>query len=156
MSIAYRIEDEPRPSPLSHLTVNPFWPLLGVMLGGVWIAWPWSILNGFAFGSPTRWKEVGLVAAGLAGITVIWVGGANALALAGMTDGLAPKFLALAAVVWKLGVSYWIYTLQSRSFGIYEYYDGIVRNGLMVVIIAAVAASRVLGALPTWVRVIVQ
>jgi len=43
----YRIADEPRPGALSQLAVNPLWPLLAVMLGGTWIAWPWFALNTF-------------------------------------------------------------------------------------------------------------
>jgi len=47
--------------------------------------------------------------------------------------------------LWKLGISYWLYELQSRSFGLYQYFGGVVRSGLAVVVLAAFAKSGVLG-----------
>ena len=53
----YAIADEPEASRLAHLTVRPSMPLLALMLGGAWIAWPWFALNAYAMGSPTRRRE---------------------------------------------------------------------------------------------------
>jgi hypothetical protein len=128
----YRILDEPRPGALARLAVNPLWPLLAVMFGGTWISWPWFVVNAFAVGSPTRWRETALAAAGFAGTAALFVGlvlldargvfGASGLAYAGV--GL---------VVWKLAVSYWLYVLQGRTFALFEYFHGAARNGVLVV-----------------------
>ena len=58
--MSYRIGDEPRPGALARVAVDPMWPLLAVMLGGVWLSWPWFVLNGVVVGSPTRqgWQRV--------------------------------------------------------------------------------------------------
>ena len=54
MSRAYHIADEPAASPLSKYAVSPLWPMLAVMFGGAWLAWPWFAVNAFAIGSASR------------------------------------------------------------------------------------------------------
>ena len=139
----YRIEDEPLPGPLQRIAVNPFWPLLAVMFGGAWVSWPWFLVNGFAIGSPTRRREVAIVVAGLAG-SVVLVVALLALAGSGSLDRPTLRYAAVGLTVWKLGVSYWLYTLQSRCFGLYEHFGGPVRNGVLVLIAAAFLAPTVL------------
>ncbi len=154
----YRLADEPRPGGLAHLAVNPFWPFLAVMFGGVWLSWPWFVVNGFAVGSPTRRKEVAIAIGGftLTGLLVLLIVG---LAATGHVpqDGLPYAFLALTAV--KLGVTYWIHLLQSSTFEVYEYYGGAVRQGFLVILgaffLSRVAGAKLLAAAPLifiWLR----
>ncbi|MEL7059361.1 MAG: hypothetical protein AAGN46_04955 [Acidobacteriota bacterium] len=151
----YRIVDEPRPGALAQVAVDPLWPLLAMMLAGVWLAWPWFVLNGLAVGSPTRrreavWAVLGLVGAFALLLAIAWSDG----------QGLLPapwdQVAVLAVVVWKLFVSYRLYVLQARSFGLYEYFGGTRRNGLAVVVVAFLVAPAILGALPdffaAWLR----
>lgn len=140
---AYRIADEPRPSTITHLAVNPFWPLFGLMFGGAWLAFPWYVLNGKAIGSPTLKREVSLAVIALAGSFLL-----AALLLAADRQGLLTKATApyalLAMTIWKLGFAYWIYATQARTFSIYEHFGGVVRNGLLVVVLASILGRRLL------------
>jgi hypothetical protein len=139
----YRILDEPRPGRLAQLAVDPMWPLFGFMFGGAAFAWAWFVVNGLALGSPTQRREGALVAAGVAGVFALglglfWLIGAGHLPQGGVAYAL------LAVTVWKLGVSYWLYTLQSRSFDLYEYYGGAVRNGVVFVFVGVFAQRSLL------------
>lgn len=129
--------DEPRPGGLSRFAVNPLWPLLAMMFGGAWLALPWFALNGFAVGSPNRFRETALGAGGLAGslALALAIGAADSR---GALSETAIRFAVLGVVVWKLAVAYWLYALQSRSFGLYEYYGGPVRNGALVAILGGI------------------
>ena len=80
MAASYRIVDEPAPSALGRLAVNPFWIVLIGMLGPGFLAGIvpepqllvllWFGFNGVALSSPTRRAELLWVAAGMAIIAV--------------------------------------------------------------------------------------
>lgn len=128
---SYRLPDEPRPGALGQIVVHPMWPLLAVMFGGVWLSWPWFVLNAWALGSPTRVRETLTAIAGLVGSGVILTG---LLLLASAADlpQASIKYLFVVLILWKLGVSYLLAELQGRSFAVYAYYGGVARNGLFV------------------------
>lgn len=130
----YQILDEPQPSKLSHLAVRPLWPLLAVMFGGTWISWPWFVVNAFAVGSPTRIKELLWAVGGFVG-TVLLLFGLLYIAEAELVAPVIIQYLLVFLIVWKLTVSYWLYLLQARTFALYEHFGGIVRSGLMVVLV---------------------
>lgn len=146
--MSYHIKDEPHPSTLSHLAVNPVWPLFGVMFGGALVSWTWFVVNAVAVGSPTRRREIAWAAGGFAGsfalILAIFI-----LAGREVLDPVGVRYALLALTVWKLLVSYWLYVLQSRNFNLYEHFGGQVRNGVVVVIAAFFLVPRILGGLPT-------
>ena len=121
------------------MTVNPFWPLLCVMFVGAGMSWTWFVLNGIAMGSPTRKRELGIAIGGLLGNVVLLLGVSGTYENLGVDGELALPYLLLVAVVWKLGVSYVLYTLQAGSFGIYEYYEGTVQNGWFGLILTYIA-----------------
>ena len=126
--MSYVIPDEPRPGALGHLVVRPSAPLLASMLAGAWLAWPWFVLNAIALGSPTRRKEVGLVALAAAGtvalVVLTWL-----LIELGVIDSRTTASLAVLAIsTWKLAMAYWVCIVQSRTFHVYEYYGGAVRS----------------------------
>jgi hypothetical protein len=140
----YRIEDEPSPGPLAEWSVRPFWPLLAVMLGGVWLSWPWFVLNGVAVGSPNLKKEIGWAVGGV----VVQIGLAVALLVAferGLMPERAVPYALLVLVVWKLLVSYRLYQLQAGSFELYEYFGGTVKNGMLLVFVGLFFGPRLLG-----------
>ena len=76
MAGSYRIVDEPAPSALSRLVVNPFWIVMAGMIGPSFLAGivpephllvlAWFGLNSFALSSPTRIAEIAWIAAGVA------------------------------------------------------------------------------------------
>lgn len=129
---SYRIADEPAPSGLSHLAVNPIWPLFAIMFGGAWLSWPWFVVNAWAMGSPSRRLEAGLAVLGFVGNVLITL-----LVLVLIGTGTLPEwtvpYLLILFSGWKLGISYWLFVRQGRTFGLFEYYGGKARNGLPVV-----------------------
>jgi hypothetical protein len=133
--LSYRIVDEPQPGALQQLAVDPVWPLFAYMFGGSLLAWLWFAINGQAMGSPTRKRELLLIAIGLGGtlLLVLAVGWAFRAGWIVQRQG----WIALLAVtLWKLGISYWLYSLQSRTFDLYRYFGGRAKNGIWVVIAA--------------------
>ena len=144
MATVYHIPDEPRPGGLAHITVNPFWPLLCVMFVGAGMSWTWFVLNGFAMGSPTRKRELGIAVGGLMAEFVLLLGVLGMHDRLGIDGDLALPYMFLGVLVWKLGVSYWLYMLQADSFGIYEYYGGNVQNGWIGLILAYLAWNMLL------------
>jgi hypothetical protein len=152
-SATYELIDEPRPGALSKLAVKPLWPLLAVMLGGAWISWPWFVLNGFAVGSPTRRRELAWAIAGVAGSFALLVG-ISFLLGAKVVGGLGFRYLLIGVVVYKLYVSYLLYSLQSRSFGLFEHFGGETKSGLFPLIAAALLRPRLLEVLPGFLQVL--
>jgi hypothetical protein len=148
-AVSYQILDDPRPSGLAHLAVNPLWPLLAVMFGGTWLSWPWFALNGFAVGSPTRRRELALAAGGFAGSLALALG-VLVLVGAGVVRGVGISYALIALTVWKLGVTYALHTLQVRSFHLYEYYGGATRNGIGVVFLGGLLGRKAVLAAVAW------
>lgn len=133
MTPHYSIADEPRPTPLQKLAVKPFWPLLAVMFGGVWLSWPWFLLNAHAVGSPSRAFEWRLVGFGLALLGLAWV------ALIGLSEFLGPNkpspaYLMIPLELIKLGTTYMLFLAQRGSFDLYLHYGGLTRNGFPVLL----------------------
>jgi hypothetical protein len=128
----YRILDEPAPSGLGHLIVHPMWPLLSVMFAGVWLSLPWFVLNSFALGSATRFKELAVAVSGPLGLLGLWLGLGVLHTLLKLPQGAIP-YLLLVLTLWKLAVAYWLFDLQKRGFALHEYFGGRVRNGMLVV-----------------------
>lgn len=149
----YELIDEPRPGALAKLAVKPIWPLLAVMLGGAWISWPWFVLNGFAVGSPTRRRELLWALAGPAGCFALIVL-LGALGSREIVGGLGLRYLAISIVVYKLYVTYMLFSLQSRSFSLYEYFGGPVQNGVLPLVAATLLRPRVLESLSGVLQII--
>ncbi len=142
---SYDLADEPRPNALAKLTVRPWFCILGLMLGGAWLAWPWFALNALALGSPTKDKELRIVGAAVLltavlSITIVMAYDAELLPLTRL------RYALIALTVAKLGAAYRLHTLQGRTFHIHEYYGGIVRNGMPVVMIGAMIRPMLLDA----------
>ena len=57
-SYAYRIVDEPRPTRLSRLVINPFYVLLLSMIFMIIVGPVWLLFNSFAMGSPRARREL--------------------------------------------------------------------------------------------------
>lgn len=135
----YRIQDESTPGGLARYAVDPLWPLLGVMLGGVWLSWSWFLFNGVAVGSPTQRQELWWVTGGLAGALLISLALIWAEAIDVLRTQAEFAYAGLVLTVWKLGVTYLLYLLyllQSRTIQIYEYYGGQLRSGMLVLVAA--------------------
>lgn len=129
----YRIVDEPRATGLASIAVNPMWPLFAHMFGGAPLAWAWFVLNGFALGSPTRRRELLLALGGIAGVLVLALA-FGALVTGGYLQAGKIWWMLLVVTLWKLLISYWLYTIQSRTFELYAYFGGPVRSGFLGIV----------------------
>jgi hypothetical protein len=149
----YRILDEPTPGSLGGYVVNPTFPMLALMLAGTWLAAPWFAFNALALGSPTARREIGLAVAMLAGAFLL-VFGLLVANEQGLISAHGMAYWALIPIVRKLGFGYWLFMLQSRTFHLYEHFDGRVRNGLFLLLLGAfVMRSHVLDLIrdPLWI-----
>lgn len=140
----YAILDEPQPGTLQQWTVNPLWPFFALMFAGDWLALPWFAFNAAAMGSATRRREWTLLALALPVKVVLFLGLGMLHQQSGMPEG-AIRYLVVSVTVLKLGVGYWLFHLQSRSFALYQYFEGPVRNGVLLVVGGALMHQRVLG-----------
>lgn len=154
--MSYQIADEPIPTTLNQYAVRPSLPLFSVMVAGTWLAWPWFAFNAFALGSPTKKKElalVGLAFGGTALLAVLVV----ALVRAGiLPPGIPTRLAVLGIVTFKLTMSYYIAVVQERTFHVYEYYGGSVRNATIVLTLAYYLRPLVLGISddPIWIIIV--
>lgn len=155
---AYIIDDEPATSgSLQKWIVDPMWPLLAVMMAGVWLGWPWLLLNGRALGSPNWRRQAQMLALGLA-VTIALAATIVLLWDAGLIHTRTHVRLALLVVtVWKLGVSYKVHALQSGTFELFKYYGGEVKQGMRALILGVyVGRALMLGLVDSvlWVIII--
>lgn len=130
--MSYAIPDEPRPSAYNHLAVSPNAPLLGSMLCGGWLAWPWFAFNAIAIGSPTRKREHALCGLAFAGTVVLAAVISWALGRGYLESKTAIRLAVLGVVTWKLVFAYAIASVQNRTFAVYRYYGGRVRRATIV------------------------
>jgi hypothetical protein len=154
--MTYQIADQPLDTSLRDYVVRPSVPLLAAMVCGAWLAWPWFAFNAIAMGSPTRRKEIALCAAAFAGTAVL---AAIVIALfdAGLLPPGAPVRLAVLAIVaFKLSISYYIELVQSRTFHVYQYYGGPVRNAGRLIAAGWIVRGFVIGLSdhPLWIIVV--
>jgi hypothetical protein len=146
-SAGYRIVDEPRPGGMARVAVDPLWPLFGYMFGGIWLSWLWFAVNSHALGSPTRKQELLLIAGGIGGVGALAVLLGWSMQAGWLSRGDAWWGL-LAMTLWKLGVSYWLFAIQRRTFDLYEYFGGRVINGVWVVAAGYFLRPAVAGLVP--------
>lgn len=131
---SYQIIDEPRPGLLSRLAVNPLWPLLGFILGGVFFSWIWAVFNSFALGSPTRVRESVVVILGAVGYFALFFL-MLILVNSGLVEGLSHHYTRILLVAVALLPSYYLFQRQSTAFELYEYFGGKTINALPLLIL---------------------
>lgn len=153
MSNSYHIEDEPRPSSFSSYTVQPMWPLLGMMLGGCWLGWPWFVFNSLAVGSPSAKRELRMVGAAFA-VTVAFTAVIFWLDRQQLITKVVAELAWVALAGWKLTCGYRLQTIQTRSVELHQYFGGAIRNGSLLAMASFMLRSSVLAQLPPfWVWV---
>lgn len=140
---SYRIIDEPAPTRGPWIAVNPFWPLLALVLTGILPGVLWFLYNGRALGSATRRRELVVGAIGILG----------ALACASALQALRPSvpsavfpYVGLLLVGWKVSIGYLLHIDQARSLELYLHFGGRPGKGVLLLIPVLVLAV-VFGAL---------
>lgn len=150
----YRIADEPTPGPLAVVATSPLWPFVAMMLGGVWLSWTWFAVNSFAVGSPSRRQEITWILVGLV-VSAFLAYAILASAERGIIANEHIKYAVLVVTVWQLGVSYVLFMLQNRTIEIYEYFGGVLRNGLIFLVLAAfIGRPLVATKLPAFLKLV--
>lgn len=143
--MTYQIADEPTDSSLRDYVVRPHVPLLAAILCGAWLAWPWFAFNAYAMGSPTRRKELALVAGAFAATFALAVGMLVLFHYGLLPSGVPTRLALLAITTFKMGVSYYLSTVQDRTFHVYEYYGGEVRDARRIISAGWFASGLVIG-----------
>jgi hypothetical protein len=145
---AYRIVDEPEPSPLAHLVVDPIWPMFSVMFAGPWLAWPWFVFNAWALGAAQRRRSLWLAGAALLGSYALFFA-----IIYGQDGGLLPSHLTpygwIALTAAQLGAGYALYLEQAQSYELFQHFGGGRHSGAFLLLLGAllrpwVAASPLL------------
>lgn len=144
----YRIVDEPRPSALSHLAVDPVWPFFALVAAGPWLAWPWFAFNAFAFGDERRWRSAAIALGGALLTAGLFFGIAVAASAANLEKRWL-QYLFLAPVLLRLGVSYALFVSQQGGFALYRYFGGRARSGVLLVVAGYYAAGQLSAAVPS-------
>lgn len=115
----YTIIDEPRPTRLSRLVVNPFLILVSfVLLQGINSLW--FLFNTFAMKSPTRWKEVRLVAVWFGIGVVIAIGIAVGFDMATGSPQVPEEYRQMARIPRRVIELYVAYRLHQYQAGPYR------------------------------------
>jgi hypothetical protein len=151
----YLIVDEPVPSPWTRLAVSPTAPMFGFMLGGAWLGWLWFLVNSHAFGSATRRRESAIALLAPLGASGLLLGLSALRRVAPVPDS-SFQYALLLVVVFKVATFYWLYGLQMRSFGLYEYFGGRRRNPAPVLVLALLVGRPLLLDAPPWVSLVLQ
>jgi hypothetical protein len=136
MNSKYLIADEPRPSALGQHVVNPQWPMLAQMMAGTWLAIPWFIFNSLALGSPNRNKEIALAISSIIG-SVVLIFLIDYLASQHIISGIWIPLTSLALVAFRLYIAYLLAISQSSVFELWQYFGGIERNGVALLILGS-------------------
>jgi hypothetical protein len=143
--MSYQIADQPVDSSLRDHVVRPSVPLFAAMLCGTWLAWPWFAFNAIAMGSPTRRKEVALCVAAFASTAVLAVIVIELFDLGWIPKGAPLRLALLGLTAYKLAFCYYLELLQQRTFHVYEYYGGTVRDARRILSAGWIASGLVLG-----------
>jgi hypothetical protein len=127
MSEVYHIHDEPTGSRSHALIVNPFWPLLTMMLAGAWLGTVMFGLNAALLRGPTWRRELLLSVSVLLGAALLFI----VIGVAAVEHWLPPllvRYALIGIVLWKLALAYWLFFLQQNTFSLYEYFGGNARE----------------------------
>lgn len=138
--------------------VRPFVILAACVFGGVWLGWPWFLLNAFALDLENKAKLAKRMVLGLVGASVISI----AILAVAEPDAMDPSLLGLllddpephefswvpymliALVGWKTAFAYLLFEDQRLPSEVYEYYGGVMRNGIPVVAAGSFLRSWIL------------
>jgi hypothetical protein len=127
--------------------VQPAWPLLAFMFAGVWLAWPWFLLNEYLMRSDDLQRQAKVVLLGFVGafgLAFLVIALYNRQIL----DLREARYAMLLLLTWKLGISYALHSRQSQSYQLWSYFGGEGRSGVMVVIIGSILAPWLFERIP--------
>ena len=149
MPESYKIIDEPAPSTVSRLAVNPVWIFLASLFGGAGIGLLWFALNAFAISSASRKRELLYAAIGLCGTPLIFFILGAMIARGWLGPELFP-YLRLLVTGFQLLIVYLLHLSQHKSYELFSLFGGVGRNGLLVVLALGFLRPQIAKALGEW------
>lgn len=149
MAETYKIIDEPAPTAISRVAVNPVWIFLASLFGGTGIGLVWFAINAFAISSASRKNELLYVLVGLSGTPLIFLILGSLLQSGWLGEGLVP-YLHLLITGFQLLIIYVLHLSQHKSYELFSLYGGVGRNGLLVVIALGVLRPQIANLLGDW------
>jgi hypothetical protein len=149
MPESYKIIDEPAPSAVSRLAVNPVWIFLASLFGGAGIGLLWFAINAFAISSASRKRELVYVGIGLAGTPVILATLSALMNMGWLGQSLVP-YLHLILTGFQLLVVYGLHLSQHKSYELFSLFGGVSKNGIFVVMALGFLRPRIAESLGPW------
>lgn len=143
----YRIPDEPRPSGLIRYAVDPMWPLLAIMLSGNALGLAWFAFNSRALGSVSAAREGAYIAGSLFGCVALAFLIRMAAEQGFLPDKASLEYALLAFAALKLSLGYALYISQSRSAELIVHFGGVLRNGVVGLLVCFLIARSALDGL---------
>jgi hypothetical protein len=140
----YRIPDEPRPTGLIRYAVDPMWPLLAIMLSGNALGLAWFAFNSRALGSVSAAREAVYIAGSLLGCVALAFLIRMAYDQGFLPDKASRDYALLAFAALKLSLGYALYISQARSAEIIVHYGGVLRNGIVGLLVCFLIARSAL------------
>jgi hypothetical protein len=138
----YPIVDDRRPGGLERYCVDPYWVMLALLLGGAWLGWPWFVLNAFALGATSKWREIGLVGASIA-LSFLLVGVLLYARSARWISSQVFQYLVVVVPALKLGLGFLAFRSQEVSHAAYRYFGGDDQQGGVFVLLVLAIAARI-------------
>ena len=126
--------------------VNPIWPLLATMLGGVWMGWTWFAINAVALEGERRSRQFAALAVGVVVLSVAAIATA-VLHGKGTLEEAHLKYVGILLTAGKLAVAYQLVLWQRRECQLFEYYGGSLRNGMWLALSGILLRGFVVGKL---------
>lgn len=149
MREGYKIIDEPAPSAVSRVAVNPVWIFLASLFGGAGIGLLWFALNAFAISSASRKRELLYVAIGLCGTPLIFVILGSLIDQGLLGPELFP-YLRLLVTGFQLLIVYLLHLSQHKSYELFSLFGGVGRNALFVVMALGFLRPQLAKSLGHW------
>lgn len=113
--------------------VNPIWPTLALMFAGVWLAWPWFLVNEYLIRTDELRHQTKLVVIGLVGaFALAWL--VMALVNIEVLGVREARYAFILLLAWKLGITYLLQSRQARGFELWRYFGGEPKNGAYLAI----------------------
>lgn len=149
MRDSYKIIDEPAPTAISRLAVNPVWIFLASLFAGTGIGLVWFAVNAFAISSASRMRELLFVLVGLLGTPLIFATLSGLLDLGWIGPGSVP-YLHLIVTGFQLLMIYLLHLSQHKSYELFSLYGGTGRNALLLVVALGFLRPQLADALGVW------
>lgn len=132
---------------------NAIWPLLGVMLAGVWLGYPWALYNTWAVDGEGRAAQAKTLFVSLGFILALSFGVVWLVEEEWMSIRVF-RYVWTAVIVLKLWGPHRVFMTQNREVELREYFGATLRNGAIILVAGIMARPHVLDAIDIiWLKI---